>query len=339
MPASTARKSPPADAALGRHPLLPGYSSQLSGTDTPSRAATASSRGRSSSRHCRRVSRLVASAAGMPRAAPILTGSMMPRSSSSRPIAIRRRMLFSRSASRTRCCSADNLGFEGDGRSGGWLMPGIMGAAVASVILAISRCSLRLPADSKTAEQKQVHAAAAACVNGGVTSCHKPPRPAFRVMQALLRADRMSGEHLAWAVTHLDELCEAALLGRQPVAAVGRRRDQLAAATRLQLRALVGQPGPRLRPQSAQHKPCPLVRNGTDRNAPEVLGAGGRPGDKPLLPACRLDCQEAQEDRQCVSNTPKTITACCKAAGFWSSRTRRSLACCWKTSSSKLGLK
>ena len=93
-------------------------------------------------------------------------------------------------------------------------MPGMMGAAVASVILAISRCSLRLPADSKTAEQKQAHAAAAACVNEGVTNCHKPPRPAFRVVQTLRRGGvEMSGEHLAWTVTHLKELFEAALLG------------------------------------------------------------------------------------------------------------------------------
>jgi CRP-like cAMP-binding protein len=42
----------------------------------------------------------------------------------------------------------------------------------------------------------------------------------------------------------------------------------------------------------------------------------------PRLPT-RLGRIGAREDRQCASNTPKIIDACCKAGGFWSSRTKR----------------
>ncbi|TDH62134.1 DUF3678 domain-containing protein [Dankookia rubra] len=44
------------------------------------------------------MSRLVASRAGIPRASPIAVGAVMPRSSSSRPISMRRRIVVNRSA-------------------------------------------------------------------------------------------------------------------------------------------------------------------------------------------------------------------------------------------------
>src|SRR4051812_38361204 len=84
----------------------------------------------------------------MPSAAPIAVGVMMPRSSNSRPIAMRSRIVVSRSSCRMRRSSADTFGFSGgDGGdwSGGRLMPCEVVALVAGVTPA--RRASRSPCD------------------------------------------------------------------------------------------------------------------------------------------------------------------------------------------------
>src|SRR3954463_5644231 len=70
----------------------------------------------------------------MSSASPIAAGVVMPRSSSSRPIAIRRRIVVSRSACRARRSSAESLEDGDVGWSGG--MPGQLVMAMAVVTLA-----------------------------------------------------------------------------------------------------------------------------------------------------------------------------------------------------------
>ena len=84
----------------------------------PARPAAASSSATSPSRHWCRVSSLAASAAGIPRAAPMSAGVVMPRSSSSRPIVTRRRRVVSRSSIRARRSAGESLGFAGGDRGG-----------------------------------------------------------------------------------------------------------------------------------------------------------------------------------------------------------------------------
>ena len=115
-------------------PLLWKGRLQAPNTCTPNRAAAASSSTTSPSRHWRRFSSLVASCAGIPRASPIAAGVVMPRSSNSLPIAIRRRMHFTRSACRARRSSAESLGFEGSDGGGGWSGGRLMPCMVAAVV-------------------------------------------------------------------------------------------------------------------------------------------------------------------------------------------------------------
>jgi len=63
---------------------------------------------------------LGASAPGIPSASPMSAGLVMPRSSNSRPIAMRGRIDASRSSCRIRRSSADCFGFAG---GGGWCQP------------------------------------------------------------------------------------------------------------------------------------------------------------------------------------------------------------------------
>ena len=53
----------------------------------------------------------------------------------------------------------------------------------------------------------------AASAKVSVTGCDNPLRPAFFVMKTLRKVVKMSGDVLAWAMTHIKELLEVALLG------------------------------------------------------------------------------------------------------------------------------
>ena len=97
---------------------LPIISASYRPSGIPPPFANHTSRVLGEARHIRSRARL-SGALVRPRAAPIDAGVVMSRSSNSRPIAIRRQIVVSRSACRARRSSDVSLGLAGSGWSGG----------------------------------------------------------------------------------------------------------------------------------------------------------------------------------------------------------------------------
>jgi hypothetical protein len=64
----------------------------------------------------------------------------------------------------------------------------------------------------------------------------------------------------------------------------------------------------------AQRMPCPFVRNGTDRDAPEGLGAGCARAAEPLTRAACI-ANKAQEGGQCPPDISIANISTCKVGG------------------------